>query len=155
VNRADRLRAELPGAGDELIGQLAAMPAAAVALIVAALRQAKRDDRLAADEWKRQRKADNRRYGNTDEFELTSRNLRMLKSQGSRAAANLDALEGLAQARRYIDDRIGDAIAALRASGKYADDEIAAKLGITRQGLGQRYGRKQASDVNAGSQASA
>ena len=85
MNREQRLRKAVPGADDNLIGTLAALPAAEVTVILAALRQARRDERQHQADLKRQRKADDRNHGNYDEHDLVRRNLAIVTSQGRRA----------------------------------------------------------------------
>lgn len=152
MNRADRLRRVVPGAPAALITALAARPAAEVDLIVAALRQARRDERQHQAELRRQRKRDDRTYRNWDEADLSGRNLRLISRQGVRAATNLDALAGMAEARRLLDDGIAAAVASLRALG-HRDEKIGQALGVSRQAVGQRFGRKgefTADDLAAG-----
>jgi hypothetical protein len=141
VNREDRLRKVIPGAADDLITTLAAKPAAEVDLIVSALRQARRDALAHEADRKRQRKLDDRKHGNYDESQLADRNLRLIRKTGERAAANLDALAGLVEAREAITDRIALAVPRLRARG-ISDPLIADTLGISRQAVGQTFGRK-------------
>lgn len=139
--REQRLRRVVPGASPELIAALAARPLGEVDLIVALARQARRDA-LSDDKAKRrQRKRDDREHGNYDESQLTGRNVRLLQRQGVRAGSNLDALSGMAQARKLIDDGIALAVGGLRDCG-YSDEEIGQALGVTRQAVWQRYGRK-------------
>lgn len=128
MNRADRLRKVVPGASRELIAVLAARPVAEVDLIVALARQARRDERRHQAERRRQRKRDDRQFANYDEADLNGRNLRLISSQGVRASSNLDALAGMAEARRLLDAGISAAVASLRAHG-YADEEIGRALG--------------------------
>ena len=142
MNRADRLRKVAPGATDEAVSLLSSLPADQVAVIAAFARQARRDALEDAAERKRQRKADDRKNANHDEDALTRRNLAVIASQGERArSGNLDALTGLGQVRDYVDTRIRVAVEGCRAEG-YSDAVIAVALGITRQAVGQRYGRK-------------
>lgn len=141
MNRAGRLRKQIPGAPDELVAVLAARPAAEVDLIVAALRQARRDAIQDQADRRRQRKRDARTYRHYDESELTGRNVRMLQSQGARAGTSLDALAGMVEARGLIDAGIAAAVAGLR-EHDYSDEEIGQALGVTRQAVGQHYGRK-------------
>src|SRR5258708_4786668 len=75
VNGEARLRKVIPGGSDDLIAALAAKPAGEVDLIVAALRQARRDALQHEAERKRQRKKDGRKYNHWDESDLTGRNL--------------------------------------------------------------------------------
>ena len=66
---------------------------------------------------------------------------------GVRASADLDALEWLAGAADYARAALAMAVDGCRARG-YSDGEIGAALGISRQAVGQRFGRKR--DVHAG-----
>jgi predicted nucleic acid-binding Zn ribbon protein len=73
--------------------------------------------------------------------------VRLIASMGKRASADLDALEWLAGAADYARKALAMAVDGCRARG-YSDAEIGAALGITRQAVGQRFGRKR--DVHAG-----
>lgn len=142
MNRADRLRRVAPGATEGQIAALAELPFNTVVAIAMFGKQAGRDHLAAVAEKKRQRKADDQRNANYDEDSLTRRNLAVIASQGERArSGNLDALTGLGQVRDYVDTRIRVAVEGCRAEG-YSDAVIAETLGITRQAVGQRYGRK-------------
>jgi hypothetical protein len=142
VNRAERLRRVIPGADDALIAALAAKPAGEVDMIVAALRQARRDERQHQADQRRQRKSDGRRFRHYDSGELTKRNIRLLDSAGRRAATgDLDALAGFAEFTRHADRVMRLAVIGLRAQG-ISDEVIGGYLGITRQAVGQRFGRK-------------
>jgi len=142
VTREERLRKLVPGAPAALIAELAARPAAEVGQIVALARQARRDAIAHEAERKRQQKQDARRHHHYDESQLAGRNLRMISAAGSRAGASLDALSGLAEARDAIAGRIALAVPLLRARG-FTDPEIAAALSISRQAVGQAFGRKR------------
>jgi hypothetical protein len=72
---------------------------------------------------------------------------RLIRGMGKRASADLDALEWLAGAVDYARDALAVAVDGCRARG-YSDGEIGAALGITRQAVGQRFGRKR--EVYAG-----
>jgi hypothetical protein len=61
---------------------------------------------------------------------------------GVRASADLGALAWLAGAVDHARDALVMAVDGCRARG-YSDGEIGAALGITRQGVGQRFGRKR------------
>jgi hypothetical protein len=143
VNREQRLRKAVPGADSSLISTLAALPAADVTLILAALRQARRDEREHQAALKRQRKTDNRIHGNYDEADLARRNLAIITSQGKRASGgNLDALEALSELRRHADKWITQAVNGCRDHG-YSDHDIALALDVTRQAVSQRYPRQE------------
>jgi len=73
--------------------------------------------------------------------------VRQIRRMGVRASADLDALAWLAAAADHARDALGLAVAGCRARG-YSDGEIGAALGVTRQAVGQRFGRKQ--DVHTG-----
>ena len=142
MNRADRLRRVAPGATDDAVSALAALPAEQVALIASFARAARRDALTEAADRKRQRRADDRQHGNYDENDLTKRNLAVIASQGKRAqSGSIDALTALGQVRDHVDTWIRWAVEGCRSEG-YSDAEIGAALGITRQGVGQKYGRK-------------
>ena len=126
MNRADRLRKVVPGASRELIAALAARPLAEVDLVVALARQTRRDERQHQADRRRQRKRDDRQFANYDEADLSGRNLRLIAGQGGRAASNLDALAGMAEARRLLDAGISEAVASLRA--RDSDEEIGQAL---------------------------
>jgi hypothetical protein len=144
MNREQRLRKAVPGADSSLIGALAELPASDVTLIVAALRQARRDERQHQADLKRQRKADNRNHGNYDEADLARRNLAIIASQGKRARdGNLDALEALGQLRKHADAWLAEAVDGCRDQG-YSDHDIALALNVTRQAVSQRYPRPPA-----------
>ena len=73
--------------------------------------------------------------------------VRMIGGMGRRASADLDALAALADAVDNARAILALAVDGCRARG-YSDGEIGAALGITRQAVGQRFGRKR--DVHAG-----
>ena len=73
--------------------------------------------------------------------------VRQIRSMGVRASADLDALRWLAGAADCARAALAMAVDGCRARG-YSDGEIGAALGISRQAVGQRFGRKQ--DVHAG-----
>lgn len=66
---------------------------------------------------------------------------------GSRASGDVDALGWLAGAVEYAREALAMAVDGCRARG-YSDGEIGAALDITRQAVGQRFGRKR--DVHTG-----
>jgi hypothetical protein len=72
--------------------------------------------------------------------------VRQIRSMGKRASDDLDALQWLAGAADYARTALAVAVDGCRARG-YSDGEIGAALGITRQVVGQRFGRKR--DVHA------
>jgi DNA-directed RNA polymerase specialized sigma24 family protein len=73
--------------------------------------------------------------------------VRLIRSMGKRASADLEALQWLAGAVDYARDALAMAVDGCRARG-YSDGEIGAALGISRQAVGQRFGRKR--EVYAG-----
>jgi hypothetical protein len=73
--------------------------------------------------------------------------VRLIRSMGKRASADLDALQWLSGAADYARGALAMAVDGCRARG-YSDGEIGAALGITRQAVGQRFGRKR--DVHTG-----
>jgi hypothetical protein len=73
--------------------------------------------------------------------------VRLIRGMGKRAATDLVALEWLAGAVDYARDALAMAVDGCRGRG-YSDGEIGAALGITRQAVGQRFGRKR--DVHTG-----
>lgn len=142
MNRKQRLAKTVPGADSDLIDALATLPADQVTLILAALRQARRDEREHQAALKRQRKADNRVHGNYDESDLARRNLAIVTSQGQRASGgNIDALEALGQLRRHADTWLARAVTGCRDHG-YSDHDIARALSVSRQAVSQKYPRQ-------------
>jgi len=142
VNRKQRLTKAMPGADSNLIDALATLSTSEVTLILAALRQARRDERQRQADLKRQRKADNRAHGNYDESDLARRNLAIITKQGQRATSgNLDALEALGQLRKHADTWLAQAVSGCRAQG-YSDHDIAQALSVSRQAVSQRYPRQ-------------
>lgn len=73
--------------------------------------------------------------------------VRQIRSMGLRASEDLYALGWLAAAVDHARTALDLAVAGCRARG-YSDAEIGAALGITRQAVGQRFGRKR--DVHIG-----
>lgn len=141
MNREQRLRKLIPGAADDLIAALAARPAAEVDEVVIALRQARRDGVAHEKQLRARRRADARKYHHYDESQLAGRNIRVLDATGKRAAADLAALESLAEFTRHAGSLMAMAVAQLRDRG-YSDEEIGRALGVTRQAVGSRFGRK-------------
>ncbi len=141
MTREQRLRAALPGAGDDLIGRLAALPAGVVSDVVTAAKQAHRRGRAHEVAVRRQRKADRRNHGHIEDDQQAGATARMLGATARRAGQSLDALAALAQFEHSIPELKRVAVADLRAQG-YSDPEIAEALGISRQAVGQTFGRK-------------
>ena len=73
--------------------------------------------------------------------------MRLISTMGVRASADVEALRWLAGAVEHARGALAMAVDGCRARG-YSDGEIGAALGITRQAVGQRFGRKR--DVHAG-----
>lgn len=73
--------------------------------------------------------------------------VRLIRKMGVRASADLDALKWLAGAAEHARSALAVAVDGCRARG-YSDGEIGAALGISRQAVGQRFGRKR--DVYTG-----
>ncbi len=77
--------------------------------------------------------------------------MRLIRSMGKRASADLEALEWLAGAADYARAALAMAVDGCRARG-YSDTEIGMALGLpresARQAVGQRFGRKR--DVHTG-----
>lgn len=142
MNREERLRRELPdGLKDQAAG-LAGLPAAQVDLVVRALRASHRAGREHEKQVRRQRREDRRKYNHIEDHDYAAASVRVLAGLGGRAGRSLDALGDL---DRFIAEA-GPAVLAMsvndcRARG-YSDGEIGAALGITRQAVGQRFGRK-------------
>ena len=65
---------------------------------------------------------------------------RVIRAYGRRVAdRDIEALAGLAQLRRDIDDQLQLAVDQLRAQG-YSWSDIGNQLGISKQGASQRFG---------------
>lgn len=150
MNRKQRLAKAVPGADDSLIDALAMLPAAEVTLILAALRQARRDERQHQAALKRQRKADDRNHGNYDEADLARRNLAIISKQGQRASdGNLDALQALGELRKHADTWLAQAVGGCRDQG-HSDHDIAQALSVSRQAVSQKYPRENYSSTTHG-----
>ncbi len=141
MNRAAKIRKVIPGAPDELVDSLAALPVSEVDRWLPALRQARRDEREHQAQRKRQRRADSRNFRWYDESQLREAVVRRIGSTGRRANADLEALASLAKFIRYSGYMVEMAVMNLRAQ-RISDEEIGEALGITRQAVGQRFGRK-------------
>jgi hypothetical protein len=143
MNKADRIRAVAPGLSDEEIARLARGTVAEVNSLVRVLRQARRDALKDAADKRRQRRRENAAYHNYDEEQLAERNVRVMRKQGERARdGSLDALTALGEMTRHLEAFTALAVDGCRARG-YPDPVIAEALGITRQAVGQRFGRKK------------
>lgn len=139
MNREDRLRRELAGTGlEDRAADLAGLPVAQVDLIVAALRASHRAGR---DHEAQVRKRNRGRARDADE--IAEGIARLLDGMGRRAeAGDLDAAAVLYDLTERRGPRLLRAgVAGLRAAG-YSDPEIAAGLGVTRQAIGERFGRR-------------
>ena len=78
------------------------------------------------------------RVAENDEYAAFAR--RVLRAYSRRVASgDIDAITGIAAIAAEMDTAIRDAITGLRARG-YSWADIAARLGITRQGAQQRWG---------------
>jgi hypothetical protein len=77
--------------------------------------------------------------------------VRQITRMGTRASGDLDALEWLAGAVDHARTALAVAVDGCRARG-FSDAEIGAALGITRQAVGQRFGRKRALYTGTGGQ---
>lgn len=73
--------------------------------------------------------------------------VRLIRKMSIRASADLEALKWLADAAEHARGALAVAVDGCRARG-YSDGEIGAALGISRQAVGQRFGRKR--DVHVG-----
>jgi hypothetical protein len=73
--------------------------------------------------------------------------VRQIRRMGDRASGDLDALAWLAMMAVQARQALALAVDGCRARG-YSDGEIGQALGITRQAVGQRFGRKH--DVHTG-----
>jgi hypothetical protein len=82
-----------------------------------------------------------------EDAEYASGVVRLIRKMGVRASADLEALKWLAGAAEHARGVLAVAVDGCRARG-YSDGEIGAALGISRQAVGQRFGRKR--DVYTG-----
>lgn len=73
--------------------------------------------------------------------------VRLIRKMSIRASADLEALKWLAGAAEHARGALAVAVDGCRSRG-YSDGEIGAALGISRQAVGQRFGRKR--EVYAG-----
>lgn len=137
MNRRERIKSQAPGASDALIDGLASLPLAEVDLVVAALKQARRD----AVEEERSRRKQRKRGVRYDVDEIAARNGRIVRATGQRASGDLDALAALANMADHARAMIPVAVDGLRVRG-YSDTEIGEALGVSRQAVGQTYGRR-------------
>jgi hypothetical protein len=76
-----------------------------------------------------------------DTAEYGSGLCRQITRMGTRASGDLDALAWLAGAIGHARTALAVAVDGCRARG-FSDAEIGAALGITRQAVGERFGRK-------------
>jgi hypothetical protein len=87
----------------------------------------------------------NGRVVENDEFTAFGR--RIIRAAGRRiAAGDVDGLPALAALSRDLDAAIGDAVSGLRADG-YSWGDIAARLGVTRQAVHQRWADMPSTDI--------
>lgn len=141
MNREERIRRELPAGHEDVAGILAAHSAGEVDRIVAALRASRREGR----EHEKEMRARARRSRRHDADDLAIVSGRMLAGIGRRGASgDLDAAAALySLVMRQGSELLDLTVDGLRARG-YRDTEIGAGFGITRQAVGQRFGRKGA-----------
>lgn len=141
MNRAERLRRELPQDMKGRAAELAGLPVAQVDLIVSALRASHRAGREHERAQRRQRRQDRREHHHVEDAQQAAATDRQTLALARRAGSNLDTL---ARLQDHYDD--GPAVLAMAVEGcraqGYSDGEIGAALGITRQAVGQRFGRK-------------
>lgn len=143
MTKAEKIRKAAPGLPEADVTRYARLTVREVDALCRVLRRTRRDALAAEADRRRQRRLDNRKHQNYDEVQLTERNLRVVGKQAERAGdGNLDALAALGATARFVDEQIAEAVAKCRTRG-YSDPEIADMLGVTRQALGQRYGRKK------------
>jgi hypothetical protein len=100
--------------------------------------------RFCSDDHRRRGQKSERIIENSDYADGLNRQIRKM---GARASGDLDALGWLAGAVEYAREALAMAVDGCRARG-YSDGEIGIALGITRQAVGQRFGRKR--DVHTG-----
>ena len=85
------------------------------------------------------RRKRSRRYVENDDYAAFLR--RAIRAYSRRVAiGDIDAITEMAALAADFDTALRDAITGLRASHGYSWAEIAARLGITRQGAQQRWG---------------
>jgi hypothetical protein len=138
ADRQERLRRELPGDLKDRAGELAGLPVAQVDLIVGALRASRRAGREHEQQMRQRNRGRPR-----DADEIAGGAGRLLSCMGRRGAdGDLDATAALYDLiERQGGALLRLAVAGLRLTG-YTDAEIAAGLGVTRQAIGARFGRK-------------
>lgn len=150
MNREERLSAALDGTGlEHAAAELASLPVGQVNLIVAALKASGRAAVARDKARRRQRREDRRRYHHIEDGQHADATNAMTLALARRAGADLGTL---ARLQEHYDDGpavLALAVAALRAQD-YTDGEIGAALGITRQAVGQRFGRKRYVHSDAG-----
>jgi hypothetical protein len=147
VNRKERLRVALPGADDDLINRLAALPAGAVTDVVTAAKQAHRDGRAREVAVRRQRREDRRKYGHVEDDVQAAAAERMFTARGRRAGTDVGALAAMVD---FLDNHT-DAILAMAAgqliSQGYSWADIGRALGVRRQTAWKRFGRQPRADT--------
>lgn len=141
MNRAERLRRELPPDLAGRAGELAGLPVAQVDLIIMAMRASRRAGRQLERDQRRQRRTDRRRYHWIQDQDQADATERQTQALARRASGNLDTLARLAE--HYADGPsvLALAVAGARAHG-YTDGEIGRALGVTRQAIRQRFPRQ-------------
>jgi hypothetical protein len=142
MNREERLRAALEGTGlEDRAADLASLPVTQVDLIVSAIKASGRAALARDRERRRQRAADRRKYNHIEDQQQAEACERQTLALARRAGSNLDTL---ARLKEHYDDGpsvLALAVAALRAQG-YSDGEIGRALGVTRDAVGRRFGRR-------------
>lgn len=153
MNREERLRRIAPDyLKDRAAAELAELPLSQVELIEAIARACRAEGR----EHEKAMRARARKSRRLDADQVSAGASRMLAGIGRRGAnGDLDAAADLYRLIMRDGAALLDlAIAGLRVKG-YSDAEIAAGLGVTRQAVGQRFGRKGAFTPQGGREGAA
>lgn len=151
MNRAEKLRRVAPGLPDDQLALLASKPPAEVDLIVAALRQARRDEREHLAAGKRENKR-TRKYDTLDKARWATVALRALAEPGGGPDIPPDQRKRDLGALRFLQEQVDMAPVVLAgfARGLHAQGiswgEIGQALGVTRQTAWERFGRQAAPD---------
>jgi hypothetical protein len=122
---------------------LAGKPTSDVDAIVAALKQARLDAVAEERERRAKRRAERSRLSRDDDDKLSNALEILTRSLAGRAGFNVDALELFAKHADLVHRLTAQAVEAARGNG-WSDPQIAAALGVSRNAIGQTYGRKQA-----------
>jgi hypothetical protein len=148
TSRADRIRKAVPGLAEEDITSLASLGQAELAVVLKALRQARRDERQHQADRKRQAKTDKRNQpGLADDGFKAEDYLDSLlvKSIVPRAGRNLGHLTRLNQHYDDGPEVMALAVAGARAKG-WSDTQIGMALGydkeFARQEVHRRFGSR-------------